>query len=99
MPFKRALVGQEHQFVFISTFRSSAISDGHEWKKDIRQNMGIINNPKRFNVATTRSKSLLVVFGNPAVLEHDIRWAQYIKMCANYGSTFSVYMFVFLIII
>lgn len=35
---------------------------------DLKHNIGFLNNPKRFNVAVTRAKGLLIVVGNPAVL-------------------------------
>jgi hypothetical protein len=36
--------------------------------------VGFFNNPKRFNVAVTRAKALLVVFGHPALLKADSNW-------------------------
>jgi helicase MOV-10 len=51
--------------IIISTVRSTqdkVITD------DLRFNLGFLNNPKRFNVAITRAKALLIVVGNPIVL-------------------------------
>ena len=31
-------------------------------------------NPKRFNVVTTRAKSLMVIVGDPSILMHDPHW-------------------------
>lgn len=35
---------------------------------DEKQSLGFLCNPKRFNVAITRAKALLIVVGNPHVL-------------------------------
>uniref|UniRef100_A0A672H424 RNA helicase n=1 Tax=Salarias fasciatus TaxID=181472 RepID=A0A672H424_SALFA len=39
----------------------------------------IIVSTKRFNVAVTRAKALLIVVGNPRVLNTDETWAQYVR--------------------
>ena len=53
--------GQERQNVIISTVRSSL----EMLSFDVKQKIGFLNNPKRFNVAVTRASSLLFIFGNP----------------------------------
>ena len=35
---------------------------------------GFVANPKRFNVATTRAKSLMIIVGDPTILMHDPHW-------------------------
>lgn len=40
------------------------------------------SNPKRFNVAITRSQALLVVVGHPAVLSADPHWRELVRQCA-----------------
>ena len=53
--------GQERRVIIISTVRSSK-----EWvTSDQRHNLGFLANPKRYNVAVTRAKALLIVVGNP----------------------------------
>jgi helicase MOV-10 len=36
--------------------------------------IGFFNNPKRFNVAITRAKALLLVVGHPGMLKQDKYW-------------------------
>ncbi|XP_060100380.1 RNA helicase Mov10l1 [Heteronotia binoei] len=58
--------GQEFLVILISTVRSNESS----FKED-RHFLGFLTNPKRFNVAITRSKALLIIVGNPHVLTKD----------------------------
>uniref|UniRef100_A0A0G4I657 Uncharacterized protein n=1 Tax=Chromera velia CCMP2878 TaxID=1169474 RepID=A0A0G4I657_9ALVE len=41
------------------------------------------SNPKRFNVAVTRAKSLMVVVGHPQVLLADKNWGRVLHACAR----------------
>ncbi|XP_075408712.1 RNA helicase Mov10l1 [Tenrec ecaudatus] len=58
--------GQEYLAIIISTVRSN-----EERFEDDRFFLGFLSNSKRFNVAITRPKALLVVLGNPHVLVRD----------------------------
>ncbi|XP_023443066.2 RNA helicase Mov10l1 [Dasypus novemcinctus] len=58
--------GQEYLVIIVSTVRSN--EDRFE---DDRYFLGFLSNSKRFNVAITRPKALLVVLGNPHVLVRD----------------------------
>ena len=71
--------GQEKSAIIISTVRSNK-----EWVGfDLHHNLGFLRNPKRFNVAVTRAKALLVVVGNPDVLSSDPCWGKHLQRCRD----------------
>ena len=57
--------GQERRVVVVSTVRSSP----EYLATDFQHKLGFLANPKRFNVAITRARALLVVVGNPYLLQ------------------------------
>ncbi|XP_063786067.1 RNA helicase Mov10l1 [Pseudophryne corroboree] len=59
--------GQEFLVIIISMVRSCE----ETLYGDTRNLLGFLSNPKRFNVATTRPKALLIVLGNPHILVKD----------------------------
>ena len=67
--------GQERQVILLSTVRS----DESKVESDIYHNLGFLSNPRRFNVATTRAHSLLIIVGNPFVLVQDPYWKSIIQ--------------------
>ncbi|XP_034028358.1 putative helicase mov-10-B.2 isoform X2 [Thalassophryne amazonica] len=73
--------GQERSVIMVSTVQSSheSIETGKKF------NLGFVNNKKRFNVAITRAKALLIVVGNPKVLESDPTWKCFIQYCKDKG--------------
>ncbi|XP_070558599.1 RNA helicase Mov10l1-like [Ptychodera flava] len=71
--------GQERLVVIISTVRSSENLVGF----DARHNIGFLSNSKRFNVAITRAKALLIIIGNPHVLVQDYYWLQLLRYCVR----------------
>lgn len=73
--------GQERRVIMVSTVRSSP--DYIEIDKQF--NLGFIKNEKRFNVAVTRAKALLIVVGNPRVLNADPTWGRFIQYCREEG--------------
>ena len=62
--------GQERTVIIITTVRSDPESHAFERKF----NLGFLGNPKRFNVAVTRAKALLIVIGNPTLLSTEPCW-------------------------
>uniref|UniRef100_A0A671X1J2 RNA helicase n=1 Tax=Sparus aurata TaxID=8175 RepID=A0A671X1J2_SPAAU len=73
--------GQERRVIMVSTVRSSP----NYTEIDKQFNLGFVKNEKRFNVAVTRAKALLIVVGNPRVLDTDETWAQFIQYCKDGG--------------
>ncbi|XP_069004395.1 putative helicase mov-10-B.1 [Embiotoca jacksoni] len=71
--------GQERKIIMVSTVRSSV--DYVKMDKDF--NIGFLSNEKRFNVAVTRAKSLLIVVGNPVILNKDPIWEKFISYCVK----------------
>ncbi|EFA02630.2 putative RNA helicase armi-like Protein [Tribolium castaneum] len=71
--------GQEKLIIIISTVRSKS----DLIKFDLKFHLGFLNNPKRFNVAITRAKALLIIVGNPNILQHDNYWRSMISYCEN----------------
>ncbi|XP_041050921.1 putative helicase MOV-10 isoform X4 [Carcharodon carcharias] len=71
--------GQERKVIIISTVRSSS----NYLQMDEDFNLGFLNNPKRFNVALTRAKALLIVVGNPIILRKDPNWKRFLNYCVT----------------
>ncbi|XP_073707601.1 putative helicase mov-10-B.1 isoform X2 [Garra rufa] len=69
--------GQERKVIIVSTVRSSV----SYVKMDQDFNIGFLSNEKRFNVAMTRAKALLIVVGNPVILSKDPTWQRFIRYC------------------
>jgi len=67
--------GQERRIIIISTVRSKPTL----LQSDYEHKLGFLNNPKRFNVAITRAKALMVVIGNPYLLCMDKHWKDLLK--------------------
>ncbi|XP_017264229.1 putative helicase mov-10-B.1 [Kryptolebias marmoratus] len=71
--------GQERKIIMVSTVRSCP----NYVRMDKEFNIGFLANEKRFNVAMTRAKSLLIVVGNPVILRKDPVWEKFINYCVT----------------
>lgn len=69
--------GQERKVMIFTAVRSKTFV--YEGKEHI----GFLSNFKRFNVAITRAKKLLIVIGNPMVLQINRNWRFLVKFCMD----------------
>uniref|UniRef100_A0ACD5TUW5 Uncharacterized protein n=2 Tax=Avena sativa TaxID=4498 RepID=A0ACD5TUW5_AVESA len=74
--------GQEREIIIISTVRSTVKHN----EIDKVFNLGFLTNYRRFNVAITRAKSLLIIVGNPHIITKDKYWDKLLRYCADNGS-------------
>ncbi|XP_024893645.1 putative helicase MOV-10 isoform X1 [Temnothorax curvispinosus] len=72
--------GQERNVMILSTVRSKAFE--HNGKEHI----GFLSNPKRFNVALTRAKALMIIIGNPNILCRNEHWEVLWKYCEKHNA-------------
>ncbi|XP_063226708.1 putative helicase mov-10-B.2 [Bacillus rossius redtenbacheri] len=71
--------GREKRVIIISTVRSNA----NLLDYDRKFCLGFLTNEKRFNVAITRARSLLIVVGNPHLLDKDYNWRRLILLARD----------------
>ncbi|KAE8646088.1 probable RNA helicase SDE3 [Cucumis sativus] len=71
--------GQERQVIIVSTVRSTI--KHNEFDKTYC--LGFLSNPRRFNVAVTRAISLLVIIGNPHIINQDVYWNKLLWQCVD----------------
>ncbi|TPX55825.1 hypothetical protein PhCBS80983_g04989 [Powellomyces hirtus] len=76
--------GQEYKVIILSCVRARG---GDVLQEDMDHNVGVINHPKRFNVAVTRAQALLVVVGSAQTLvDHDEAWREFIGFLHRVGA-------------
>lgn len=73
-------LGDERMVIIISTVRSNPGDTEDVYKSSL---LGFLTNRKRFNVAVSRPKALLIVIGNAKPLYNDPNWASLISYCAE----------------
>lgn len=73
--------GQERRVIIITTVRSSTDYIAY----DMRHTLGFVADAKRFNVAITRARSLLIVVGNPRTLGLDPMWREWLNFVHQKG--------------
>jgi len=73
--------GQERRVIIISTVRSTPeyVNTDNQFK------LGFLANPKRFNVAITRARALLIIVGNPHILSQDADWIRLLEFSVAKG--------------
>lgn len=71
--------GQEKSVIIVSSVRAQL----KHVAEDRRFNLGFIFNEKRFNVALTRAKCLLIVVGDPDILATDNNWRKFLDFCLD----------------
>ncbi|CAN8019460.1 unnamed protein product [Ixodes persulcatus] len=74
--------GRERLVIIITTVRSDDKPSG----SDSLKSLGFLTNKKRFNVAITRAKALLIVIGNPHTLRGDPCWRSLVDFCIEKGA-------------
>uniref|UniRef100_A0A8C7SAL7 RNA helicase n=1 Tax=Oncorhynchus mykiss TaxID=8022 RepID=A0A8C7SAL7_ONCMY len=74
--------GQEFLVIILSTVRANELVQGN----DLQSILGFLSNPKRFNVAITRPKALLIVVGNPHILVKDPCFTALLQYCFENGA-------------
>ena len=67
--------------IIVSTVRSTA----EYVNLDSQYKLGFLSNAKRFNVAITRAKALLIIVGNPHILSQDKDWAALLAFAREQG--------------
>lgn len=74
--------GQERKVIIISTVRSTIKHN----EFDKIHYLGFLSNSRRFNVAITRARSLLIIIGNPHIIGKDKYWNLLLWRCVDNGS-------------
>lgn len=74
--------GQEKKVIILSTVRTAE----DKVKEDIRHSLGFVNSRERLNVAITRARTLLIIIGNPNLLQQDVCWRSVIEHCSARSS-------------
>lgn len=74
--------GQERKIILLSTVRTT---QRHQ-RDDIKYSLGFVRSPERMNVAISRARALLVIFGSAKLLSRDKDWKFLIDHCIKNNS-------------
>lgn len=74
--------GQERQVILLTTVRTNA----NHLQYDVQFNLGFLQSKKRMNVAISRARALLVVFGKESILGQDESWNHLIQFTKKMGT-------------
>jgi superfamily I DNA and/or RNA helicase len=74
--------GGERRVIIVSTVRTSR----ELLPFDAKHALGFLDNPKRFNVAVTRARHLLIIVGDPAILALDNSWSALLRFAVARGA-------------
>lgn len=69
--------GQERNVIILSTVRSTS----DYVNSDLKHTLGFVASPRRLNVAITRARALLIIIGNPYLLNEDPYWRTVLNYC------------------
>lgn len=70
--------GQERKIILLSTVRTT--QRDHQ-REDLKYSLGFVRSPERMNVAISRARALLVIFGSDKLLSRDKDWKFLIDNC------------------
>ena len=74
--------GEERHIILVSTVRTDEIY----FQNDAKFSLGFLQCKKRMNVAISRAKSMLVVFGKAECLKKDEKWTKLINYAQENGT-------------
>lgn len=74
--------GEERLIILVSTVRT----DERHFNSDAKYSLGFLQCKKRMNVAISRAKSMLVVFGKAECLKKDEKWTKLITYTQENGT-------------
>lgn len=78
--------GQERKIILVSTVRTNS----QELSSDFQFGLGFLKCEKRMNVAISRARALLVVFGKESILSQDNNWRYLVQFTKENGTYTSI---------
>jgi hypothetical protein len=73
--------GVEKHIIILSLTRSNECFV----QEDVKQRMGLFQQPMRMNVALTRAENVFIVIGNPHLMVRDPLWRHWLAFCFRNG--------------